>query len=63
LPLETNPDFDVIYDAVSTDTGLRRVIVTVPHTGPEGTHPALLLIGGIGNYSIDKPNWPATPPD
>jgi pimeloyl-ACP methyl ester carboxylesterase len=60
LPLETDPDFDVIYDAVSTDTGLRRVIVTVPRTGPEGARPAVLLIGGIGNYSIDTQwdsNW------
>jgi pimeloyl-ACP methyl ester carboxylesterase len=60
LPLETSPDFDVIYDAVATDTGLRRVIVTVPRTGPESAHPALLLIGGIGNYSIDTQwdrNW------
>jgi pimeloyl-ACP methyl ester carboxylesterase len=59
LPLETDPDFDVIYDAVSTDTGLRRVIVTVPR-GLKGTRPALLLIGGIGNYSIDtqwNPRW------
>jgi pimeloyl-ACP methyl ester carboxylesterase len=53
LPLEADPDFGVIYDAVPTDTGLRRVIVTVPRTDPERAHPALLLIGGIGNFSID----------
>jgi membrane-associated protease RseP (regulator of RpoE activity) len=47
LPRETAPDFDVIYDAVSTDTGLRRIIVTVPRTGPAGARPAVLLIGGI----------------
>ena len=66
LLLETDPDFDVIYDAVSTNTGLRRVIVTVPRTGPQGAHPALLLIGGIGCYSFDiqwNPSWPVTSQD
>jgi pimeloyl-ACP methyl ester carboxylesterase len=65
LPLETNPDFDVIYDAVATEAGLRRVIVTVPRAGSEGARPAVLLIGGIGSYSFDtqwNPSWNPSEP-
>ena len=61
FPIDTDPDFDVIYNAVSTETGPQRVIVTVPRGGPEGARPALLLIGGIGDYSIDTPWNPDDP--
>jgi pimeloyl-ACP methyl ester carboxylesterase len=51
-PLETNPDFDVLYRQVDTKNGRRRVIVTKPKKG--GKLPAVLLVGGIGCYSLDN---------
>lgn len=51
-PLETSPDFDVLYRAVDTKNGRRRVIITKPKTGVK--LPAVLLVGGIGCYSLDN---------
>jgi hypothetical protein len=51
-PLETNPDFDVLYRSVNTKDGRRRVIITKPKTN--GKLPAVLLVGGIGCYSLDN---------
>ncbi|HZH34501.1 MAG TPA: alpha/beta fold hydrolase [Pyrinomonadaceae bacterium] len=51
-PFETNPDFDVLYRQVDTKNGRRRVIVTKPKKG--GKLPAVLLVGGIGCYSLDN---------
>jgi uncharacterized protein len=50
---ENPPDFDVVYDSITVDNTKRRVIVTKPRT--QGKHPAVLLVGGIGCYSIDNP--------
>lgn len=51
-PLETNPEFDVLYRAVDTKSGRRRVIITKPKAN--GKLPAVLLVGGIGCYSLDN---------
>ena len=55
-PFETSPNFDVLYRAVETSGGRRRVIVTKPKAA--GKYPAVLLVGGIGCYSLD--NFPPT---
>jgi pimeloyl-ACP methyl ester carboxylesterase len=51
-PLETRPDMDVLYRSVSTAAGRRRVIVTRPKG--QGRFPAVLMVGGIGCYSLDN---------
>lgn len=51
-PLETSPEFDVLYRAVHTKGGRRRVIVTKPKAS--GKYPAVLMVGGIGCYSLDN---------
>ncbi len=55
-PFEGSPDFEVLYRSVATSAGRRRVIVTKPK-GP-GRFPAVLMVGGIGCYSLDN-----LPPD
>jgi uncharacterized protein len=50
---ENPPDFDVVYGSVTVDDARRRVIVTKPRA--QGKHPAVLLVGGIGCYSVDNP--------
>ena len=51
-PFETSPDFDIVYDSVAVGGARRRVIVTRPKTG--GKFPAILLVSGIGCYSVDN---------
>ena len=51
-PLETGPDFDVLYNVVLVDGAKYRAIVTKPKGS--GPFPALLLIGGLGCYSLDN---------
>ncbi len=48
---ETSADHTVQYGSVNIAGELQRVIVTVPNS--KGPHPALLLIGGLGCYSLD----------
>lgn len=43
---------DVVYEAVRVNGTLRRVITTVPASAP-GQRPAVLVVGGIGCFSID----------
>jgi uncharacterized protein len=50
-PFESSPDFDVLYRSVGTAAGRRRVIVTRPKG--QGRFPAVLMVGGIGCYSLD----------
>lgn len=56
LPFETSPDFDIAYDEVKAGDSVRRTIITKPKSGAR--HPAVLLAGGIGCYSIDGVNKP-----
>lgn len=52
-PFVTEPDLDVLYDQVVSDGQRVRVIVTRPKKA--GKFPVLMLIGGIGAYSLDSP--------
>ena len=51
LPYETSPTADVLYRSVAVKGALHRVIVTKPKSN--GRHPAILLIAGLGCYSLD----------
>lgn len=50
-PFETNPDAEVLYRSVDVRGARRRVIVTHPHR--PGRLPAVLLMQGLGCYSLD----------
>lgn len=51
-----NPfDLTVSYEAINVDDTLRRTLITSPRVG-RGRRPAVLIIGGIGCYSIDDAN-------
>jgi pimeloyl-ACP methyl ester carboxylesterase len=50
-PYENSPYADLIYTSVNVEGARRRVIVTRPNS--PGRHPAVLLIGGLGCYSLD----------
>jgi len=52
-PRERAPDFDIWYASVATNSGRRRIIVT--HPRDHARHPAVLLVGGIGCFSVDSP--------
>jgi alpha-beta hydrolase superfamily lysophospholipase len=53
LPFERSDAFDIVYGEVSTSGGVRRTILTKPRDSRR--HPAVVLIGGIGCYSVDQP--------
>lgn len=53
-PRETSPDFLIDYRAVDARGGRHRVLVS--HPSDSVPHPAVLMIGGIGCYSIDQPS-------
>lgn len=44
-------DFDVVYEAVTIDGSQYQTIITKPR--PAGRYPAVLLIAGLGCYSLD----------
>ena len=49
---EDDPSVATLYESISVQNTLRRVLVDVPkHL--TGRHPAVLLIGGIGCFSVD----------
>jgi alpha-beta hydrolase superfamily lysophospholipase len=52
-PMENDPQIETIYGAVSVDNSLRRTLLTVPRNA-RGRHPAMLIVGGIGCYSVDN---------
>jgi pimeloyl-ACP methyl ester carboxylesterase len=54
---ESDPAVDTRYDAVDVDHSLRRTLITVPH-GATGKHPAVLIVGGIGCFSVDVASNP-----
>jgi pimeloyl-ACP methyl ester carboxylesterase len=49
---ENDPDVTTLYQAIDVDGSLRRTLVTVPK-GATSRLPAVLLIGGIGCFSVD----------
>jgi len=52
---EADPDVETVYSALQVGGSLRRTLVTVPK-GTTRNLPAVLLIGGIGCYSVDNPS-------
>jgi pimeloyl-ACP methyl ester carboxylesterase len=50
-PFETSADAEVLYRTITVKGALRRTIVTRPKAG--GRYPAVLLMGGLGCYSLD----------
>jgi uncharacterized protein len=50
-PFETSADAEVLYRAIAVKGALRRTIVTRPKAA--GRYPAVLLMGGLGCYSLD----------
>ena len=51
-PLETSPHADIRYETLEVQGARRRAIVARPHR--EGRMPAVLLMQGLGCYSIDN---------
>ncbi|MBK5286544.1 MAG: PDZ domain-containing protein [Bacteroidia bacterium] len=49
---ETSKDYDIIYSSVHSANNHLRTIITKPK-GP-GIYPAVLIVGGVGCYSIDN---------
>jgi len=60
-PYETSPDADVLYRSVVVEGARRRVIVTRPKA--TGRYPAVLIMGGLGCYSLDGSLTPKGVPD
>jgi pimeloyl-ACP methyl ester carboxylesterase len=56
-PKETDPAVDTRYDELEIDRSLRRTLLTAPR-GASGKHPAVLIVGGIGCFSIDVASNP-----
>ncbi len=53
VPRLAHPDFDFQYGAVETEDGtLRRTIIRKPHGN--GPFPTIMMLGGIGCYSLDS---------
>ena len=53
VPRLDHPDFEFHYGVVETDDGtLRRTIIRKPHG--DGPFPAIVMLGGIGCYSLDS---------
>src|SRR6516162_7387532 len=50
-PFESSPDADVLYTSVSVNGSRRRAIVTHPKSS--GRYPAVLLMPGLGCYTLD----------
>jgi uncharacterized protein len=57
---ESDPDVTTIYGAVEVDGSQRRTLVTVPNNAT-GRLPAVLVLGGIGCYSVDVASNPQDP--
>ena len=53
-PREISQNAEVIYDQVRVRVSLRRIIATKPHV--QGKLPAVLIMQGLGCYSIDNPD-------
>lgn len=54
--METSELYDVIYSSVQSGTNHLRTIITKPRGN--GHYPAVLIVGGVGCYSIDNPSNP-----
>jgi uncharacterized protein len=54
-PKETDSSVKTLYQSVSVNGTLRRVLVTMP-ADARGPFPAVMIVGGIGCYAIDNSN-------
>lgn len=54
-PDERDPLVETLYRSVSVDGTLRRVLLTLP-AGARHPLPALMIVGGIGCFSVDTGN-------
>lgn len=52
-PKESDSGVKTQYESISVDGSPRRTLLTLP-ANSKGVHPAVLIIGGIGCYSIDN---------
>jgi pimeloyl-ACP methyl ester carboxylesterase len=59
-PDESDPAVATRYDSIAVDGTLRRVLVTIPKQA-RAPVPGVLLIGGIGCFSIDVASDPQDP--
>jgi uncharacterized protein len=50
-PFETSPDATILYRSITAGRARRRTIITHPQSA--GRYPAVLLVGGLGCYSLD----------
>ena len=50
-PYETSPDATILYGSITAGGARRRTIITRPQSA--GRYPAVLLVGGLGCYSLD----------
>ena len=50
-PYETSEDAEILYRTITVEGARRRTIVTRPKAS--GRYPAVLLMGGLGCYSLD----------
>lgn len=55
-PMETSNSYDIIYSSVVSGSNHLRTIITKPKGN--AVYPAVLIIGGVGCYSIDNSNLP-----
>jgi pimeloyl-ACP methyl ester carboxylesterase len=49
---ETSKDYDIIYSSIHSANNYLRTIITKPKG--EGIYPAVMIVGGVGCYSIDN---------
>jgi pimeloyl-ACP methyl ester carboxylesterase len=56
-PDEHDPQVDTFYESILVDGALRRTLMTMPKR-TAAPRPAVLIIGGIGCYSIDNATDP-----
>ncbi len=52
--METSDDYDIIYSSVLSGSNQLRTIITKPKSS--SIYPAVLIVGGVGCYSIDNPS-------
>lgn len=50
-PFETSQDAAILYRSITAGGSRRRTIITHPQSS--GRHPAVLIVGGLGCYSLD----------
>jgi pimeloyl-ACP methyl ester carboxylesterase len=55
-PRESAADLTISYESVRVDDTLRRTLIAAPRSTSRQRRPAMLLVGGIGCYSIDDAN-------